>query len=64
VNSAVFSPDGLRVLTASSDSTARLWDVAECTLERFLARDPGRDFTCEERRQYLHEDCTEPATPP
>ncbi|MCA9955173.1 MAG: PD40 domain-containing protein, partial [Anaerolineales bacterium] len=27
VNSAVFSPDGQRILTASSDSTARLWDA-------------------------------------
>jgi WD40 repeat protein len=27
VNSATFSPDGTRVLTASSDRTARVWDV-------------------------------------
>jgi WD40 repeat protein len=27
VNSAVFSPDGKRVVTASSDSTARLWSI-------------------------------------
>ena len=27
VESAVFSPDGLRVLTASRDKTARIWDV-------------------------------------
>ena len=26
VNSAVFAPDGGRILTASSDNTARLWD--------------------------------------
>ena len=28
VHSAVFSPDGARVLTASVDQTARLWDAA------------------------------------
>jgi WD40 repeat protein len=27
VNTAVFSPDGTRVVTASSDRTARIWDV-------------------------------------
>ena len=28
VNSAAFSPDGQRVVTASVDGTARLWDAA------------------------------------
>jgi WD40 repeat protein/serine/threonine protein kinase len=28
VNNAAFSPDGTRILTASSDHTAKLWDVA------------------------------------
>ena len=26
VNSAVFSPDGTKILTASDDNTARLWE--------------------------------------
>ena len=28
MRSAVFSPDGARVVTASRDGTARLWDAA------------------------------------
>jgi WD40 repeat protein len=28
VSSAAFSPDGARVVTASADGTARVWDVA------------------------------------
>ena len=31
VNSAAFSPDGTRVVTASRDKTARVWDVATGT---------------------------------
>ena len=27
MNSAVFSPDGQRILTASFDKTARIWDA-------------------------------------
>jgi WD40 repeat protein len=28
VNSAAFSPDGARIVTASGDRTARIWDAA------------------------------------
>jgi WD40 repeat protein len=28
VNAAAFSPDGLRIVTASNDWTARIWDAA------------------------------------
>jgi hypothetical protein len=34
VRSAAFSPDGQRVVTASSDHTARLWDATWVTLVR------------------------------
>ena len=32
--SAAFSPDGRRVVTASSDNTARLWDVSRSEVAR------------------------------
>ena len=37
--SAAFSPDGTRVVTASWDQTARIWDIPidEGTLERWAA---------------------------
>jgi hypothetical protein len=38
--------------------------VSGTVVERYLKMDPRRDFTCAERREYLHEDCTEPAPAP
>nr|WP_238613456.1 WD40 repeat domain-containing protein [Candidatus Oscillochloris fontis] len=52
VNSAAFSPDGTRILTASNDGTARLWPVelddwlaaAQCNVGRVLTEDEIRTY--------------------
>ncbi len=49
VNSAAFSPDGARVVTASKDKTARLWDAA--TGKR--SRGPARPRRCDHQRRLL-----------
>ena len=41
VNDAVFSPDGLRILTASRDNTAKLWDAASGKLIASFAHQDG-----------------------
>jgi hypothetical protein len=42
VNGAVFSPDGRRIVTASFDGTARVWDAARGALLAILAGHKGR----------------------
>ena len=37
VNSAQFSPDGTRIVTASNDKTARVWDAASGKQQATLA---------------------------
>jgi WD40 repeat protein len=55
VSSAVLSPDGRTVLTASWDKTARLWPCNVCRPTRELAdeilRRVGRQLTPEERAE-------------
>jgi hypothetical protein len=46
VNSASFSGDGKRVVTASEDNTARIWDVTWTTLVR---GDALRERVCAEK---------------
>ena len=41
VNDAVFSPDGARILTASRDDTAKLWDAASGKLIASFAHQDG-----------------------
>jgi WD40 repeat protein/serine/threonine protein kinase len=41
VNDAVFSPDGARILTASRDNTAKLWDASSSKLIASFAHQDG-----------------------
>ena len=43
--SAAFSPDGARVVTASNDKTARVWDPATSKAIAILGGHDGRVFT-------------------
>jgi WD40 repeat protein len=56
VNSAVFAPDGGRILTASDDNTARLWEAfpETQTLVDHLKNEVPRCLTPEQRQSlYL-----------
>jgi WD40 repeat protein len=50
VNSAVFSPDGTRILTASDDNTAKLWPTPEAIYE-WLQTTPIPHLTAEEKKE-------------
>jgi hypothetical protein len=59
VGAASFSADGSRVVTASSDTTARVWHHMLWTPHLVAQLHAGRELSCAERKQYLHEktDC-------
>jgi WD40 repeat protein len=59
VVAVAFSPDGSRIVTASDDHSARLWPSWRWDPVAFARLDVGRQLTCDERRDFLHEklDC-------
>ncbi|WP_263980773.1 trypsin-like peptidase domain-containing protein [Streptomyces naphthomycinicus] len=66
VNAVVFSPDGTRLATGSSDGSARLWvlplrdagRIADSVCDKL-----DRDFTKEEKAQYLRDQDPAPVCP-
>jgi WD40 repeat protein len=52
VRDVVFSPDGRYILTASHDTTARLWFTDLGDTIRYVCSLLTRDFTAEERLEY------------
>ncbi|NTX07242.1 TIR domain-containing protein [Myxococcus sp. CA040A] len=65
VETASFSADGTRVVTASADGTACIWRQAFWQPALMSELQAGRELTCKERQQYLHEDidCPLPTGP-
>ena len=50
--SVAWSPDGQRLVTASEDHTARVWDATETSVAEAQTR-VFRDLTDDERRSVL-----------
>ena len=55
VTSAAFSPDGTKVLTASKDGTARIWQVSWPGLLEHLQASTTACLTPQQRRKLLAE---------
>jgi WD40 repeat protein len=54
--SAAFSPDGKRIVTASSDKTARIWDIPPDTTQALVDRakaDVPRCLTQAQRKAFF-----------
>ena len=55
VHSAAFSPDGSRIVTASADKTARIWDAASAKEIAVLrGHDDVREFRRLQPRRVAH----------
>jgi len=55
VRAVEFTADGRWLVTASDDTTARLWDMDLDRLMGKVRSQAGRDFTLEERSTYYIE---------
>jgi WD40 repeat protein len=56
VETVSFSADATRLLTGSSDGTARIYDLSTAHLLDTARRRVTRSLTLDECRQYLHAD--------
>jgi len=59
VTHVAFSPDGTRIVTASSDKTARVWRIEWKTLLTYLRGSTIACLTKEQRTRYLGEEDTQ-----